>query len=175
MKQYRFSPIENNKRLLEAIKYTHLRCFELCKENFGRYLPVAGNVGIFCHYDDEYKFLTSLRGKLTEISDNWNKKYYRLHNPITIPAQGNVPGAVYSYLYVRQPDLEKPQVGDVDFVIGKKEFDELKKSLAQGKVIKGLKIFDRPDLDLVELSDPDVDAVSFIGTKDMTENVNTRN
>jgi len=143
----------------------------LCKKNFGKYLAVAGNIGIFCHYDDEYKFLTSLREELTEISDNWNKKYYRLHQPIVVSAQGIVPGAVYSYLYIRQPDPDKSQVGDVDFVIDKKEFEELKDSLSQGQEIKGIKIFNRIDLGLMELSDPNVDAISFVGTKDMAENV----
>jgi hypothetical protein len=72
MKSYRFSPIENKRQLLEAIKYTHFKCFELCKEVFGRYLPIAGNIGIFCHYDDEYKFLTELREQLAKKTDNWN-------------------------------------------------------------------------------------------------------
>jgi len=83
MKLYRFSPIENKAQLLEAIKYTHLKCFELCKKIFGEYLPAAGNIGIFCHYDNEYQFLTKLREELTEESDNWNQKYYRLHKPIS--------------------------------------------------------------------------------------------
>ena len=58
MKLYRFSPIKNKEQLIEAIEYTHLKCLELCKKIYGKHLPVAGNIGIFCHYDDEYKFLT---------------------------------------------------------------------------------------------------------------------
>jgi len=171
MKPYKFSPIENIDQLLEAIKYTHYKCSDLCKNILGRYLPVAGNVGIFCHYDDEYKFLTKLREELTEISDNWNQKYYRLHKPIVVPAQGDVPDALYSYLYIRQPDQEKTQVGDVDFVLDKKEFNELKSFLSSSQEIKGMKIFDRPGLDLIELFDSDIDTISFIGMKDMFENV----
>ncbi len=170
MKPYRFSPIQNKNQLLEAIKYTHFKCFELCKKNFGKYLPVAGNIGIFCHYDDEYKFLTKLREELTEKSDNWNQKYYRLHEPITIPAQGNVPDTVYTYLYIRRRDQYKAQVGDVDFVLDDKGFNELKNSLSHGVEIKGVKILDRPNLNLIELSDPDIDVLSFLGPKNMTEN-----
>lgn len=88
MKPRKFSPIENREQLLETIKYTHFRCFELLKKNFGKYLPVAGNIGIFCHYDEEYQFLTDLRKQLTVESDNWNQKYYRLAEPITISAEG---------------------------------------------------------------------------------------
>ena len=171
MKLYRFSPIENKEQLLEAIKYTHFKCFELCKNNFGRYLPVAGDIGIFCHFDDEFQFLTKIRKELTDESDNWNQKYYRLYEPIVIPTEGDIPATTYTYLYIRKPDEDKKQMGDVDFVLNKEEFDELKNSLLNGKEIKGLEIFDRPSLDLIQLFDPNIDALSFIGTKDMTENV----
>ena len=173
MKPYRFSPIQDKNQLLEAIKFTHLKCFELCKKIFGKYLPVAGNIGIFCHYDDEYKFLTKLREELTEKTDNWNQKYYRLYEPIVIPAQGNVPATIYTYLYIRKQDQHE-EVGDVDFVLNNKEYFELKSSLLSGTEIKGIKIFDRPGLDLIRLFDPDIDTLSFIGTKDMTENLRVK-
>ena len=170
MKPYRFSPIGNKDQLLEAIEYTHSRCFELCRKIYGQYLPVAGNIGIFCHDDEEYKLLTKLREELTEESDNWNKKYYRLHEPIAIPDRDGIPGAIYTYLYIRQPDRHE-EVGDVDFVLDKREYDELKNSLSHGREIRGMKIFDRPDLDLVSLSETGVDVLSFIGVKNMAENV----
>jgi hypothetical protein len=173
MESYRFSPIENKERLLEAIEYTHFKCFELCKKVLGRYLPVAGNIGIFCHYDDEYKFLTELREQLTEKTDNWNQKYYRLHKPIKIPAHEDVPDTVYTYLYIRRPDQHR-EVGDVDFVLNNKEYRELKNTLLKGIEIKGMKIFDRPGLDLIGLFDPDIDTLSFIGTKNMAENVKVK-
>jgi len=170
MNSYRFSPIQNREQLLEAIKYTHLKCFELCKKVFGKYLPVAGNIGIFCHDDDEYEFLTKLRQELTEESDNWNQKYYRLHEPIVFSAQGDTPGASYAYLYIRKPDQHE-EVGDVDFVLGGSEYNELKDSLRGGRAVEGMSILDRPDLDLLRLSDPDFDVLSFIGTEYMAGNL----
>ncbi len=172
MKPYRFSPIENKAQLLEVIKYTHLKCFELCKKVYGKYLPVAGNIGIFCHYDDEYNFLTKLRKELTEESGSWNNKYYRLYEPLVVSRLGDIPGAVYAYLYIRRPDQHK-EVGDIDFVLDEKEYSKLKNSLLLGNKIEGMKIFDRPDLDLIRLSDPDTDTLSFIGTKDMAKNIKT--
>ena len=173
MKSYRFSPIQNKNQLLKAIKYTHLKCFELCKKNFGKYLPVAGNIGIFCHYDDEYKFLIKLREELTKKSDNWNQKYYRLHKPIIIPANKDVPGTTYTYLYIRRPDWHK-EVGDVDFVLDPETYNKLKNSLLNGKEIKGIKILDRPNLNLIELFDSDIDIFSLLGSKNMTENVGVK-
>jgi hypothetical protein len=174
MKLYRFSPIENKEQLLEAIKYTHFACFELCKKAFTEYLPVAGNMGVFCHYDKEYEFLTLLRQEMTEVSDNLNQKYFRLHEPIFMPAQGDVPETTYVYLYIRKPDQYRAQVGDVDFVIEDRKYKELKETLAKGTEINGAKIFDRPDLDMVELSDPDIDALAYISTRAMTEKVRVK-
>ena len=165
MKPYRFSPIENEEQLLEAIKYTHFTCFELCKKVLGRYLPVAGNIGIFCHDENEYKFLTGLREKLTDESDNWNKKYFRLLKPIVIPSKDNIPETTYEYLYIRKPDELRSEVGDIDFVINENEFKEI----SNLKVINDVTIFNRPDLGMCGFSNFDFDVLSFLTTKTVTE------
>ena len=174
MKLYRFSPIKSEEELIEAIRHTHLACFELCKKAFGHYLPAAGNIGIFCHYDEEYKFLTELRKQLTQESDNINQKYFRLHENIVIPSQGDVPETTYTHLYIRQPDPYRAQVGDVDFVIEESNFKEVKTSLQEGKVMEGARIFPRADLDMIELLDPDVDALVYVGPWEVTEKVRVR-
>ncbi len=170
MKDYRFSPIKSIEELHEAIEYVHAKCFELCKNNFGSYLPVAGNIGIFCHFEDEYESLTRLREGLADESDNWNQKYYRLHEPITVQAKDDIPGATYTYLYIRKPD-EHCEVGDIDFVLDSKKYDKLKGDLSSSLSTKGMEILDRVDLDLIKLFDPCVDVLAFIGKRDMVENV----
>lgn len=171
MKLYRFSPIQDENELREAIKYIHFACFELSKQSFGEYLPVAGNMGVFCHYDNEYESLIELRKQLTEASENINQKYFRLYQPIVIPARGDVPETTYTFLYIRQPDPYRSHVGDVDFVLEEKKYQELKKSLQDGKVTKGARIFERSDLDMVELHDPDIDALGYVSPREMTEKV----
>ncbi len=167
MKLYRFSPIQDKAELLEAIKYVHLACNKLCKQSFGEYLPNAGNLGIFCHYDDEYDRLIALRKKLTEGSDNINQKYFRLHKPITIPAERDIPETIYTHLYIRKPDPYRHHVGDVDFYLDPDEYKELKQAMQNGKVVKGARIFPRQDLDMIELYDPDVDACGYVSTEKM--------
>ncbi|OGI19309.1 MAG: hypothetical protein A3J06_03600 [Candidatus Moranbacteria bacterium RIFCSPLOWO2_02_FULL_48_19] len=169
MQLYRFSPIKDKEQLLRAIEHTHFACFALCKQTFGKYLPVAGNMGVFCHYADEYQFLTQLRKELTEDSDNLNQKYYRLHEPIVIPAKNDVPETTYTYLYIRRPDQYRAQVGDVDFVLDAERYSVLKNSLPQNAEINGIKVFDRPNLDMVELSNPDIDALAYVSPRAMTE------
>lgn len=168
---FRFSPIKSKEELLKAIEYTHFTCFELCKKVFGKYLPVSGNIGIFSHFDNEFIFLTKLREELTDKEDNWNQKYFCLYKPIRFPAKGDTPEATYTYLYTRRPDPEKAQVGDVDLVIEKDRFIELKSQSLEGKEVNGVELFYRPDLDMIRLSRPDVDVLPYATTKYMYENV----
>lgn len=169
MQLYRFSPIKNKEELFEAIKHTHFACYKLCKQTFGYYLPNAGNIGIFCHYDDEFAFLTKMREEMTILSDNWKQKYYRLLDPIIIPAYRDIPETLYTYLYIRKPDTNHPDVGDVDFYMEPKNYKNLKDSLLAGKKIIGASIFERSDLDLIKLSNPEIDSCAFVGTNKMTD------
>lgn len=171
MNLYRFSPIKNKEELLEAIKHVHFECYRLCKQSFGYYLPNAGNMGIFCHYDNEYETLINIRKELTESSDNLNQKYFRLHDPIVIPAMDDVPETTYTYLYIRKPDPYRHHVGDVDFYLEPEKYKELKASILSGKTIRGARVFDRADLDMIELYDPDIDALAYVSTNKMTETV----
>ena len=171
MKLYRFSPIKNKEQLLTAIKHIHFSCYYLCKKTFGKYLSNAGNMGIFCHYPDEYAFLIKLRQTLAESSDNINQKYYRLHKPIVIHSKGDIPKTTYTHLYIRKPDPYRYHVGDIDFFLEPKKYDELKKSLLNGNIIKDARVFERSDLDMVELYNPDIDALAYVSSKKMTEKV----
>lgn len=169
MSLYRFSPIQTKEELLQAITYTHVACHTLAKQSFGHYVPVAGNIGIFCHFDEEFAFLTKLREEMTILSDNWNEKYYRLLEPITIPKNLDIPETTYTYLYIRKPDTEHSDVGDLDFYMKPAEYKNLKDSLQRGEKLLNASIFERPDLDLVKLSNTDVDACAFVGTNRMSE------
>ena len=168
MRLYRFSPIRDQKALMRAVRHVHFACHELCKQSFGEYLPVTGTIGVFCHYDDEYKHLTNLRQSLTDPSDNWNQKYFRLYQPITISAKGDVPEATYTYLYIRHPDPYRFQVGDVDFYLPPGQYDQAKELLKTGQTLKGARIYPG-DMDMIELYNPDVDCCAYILNKTMTQ------
>jgi hypothetical protein len=171
MKLYRFSPIKNEDELMSAIKHIHFECYKLCKDSFNKYLPNSGNIGVFCHYQDEYEYLTGVRKELTEETDNVDQKYFRLHKPIVIDAEGDVPETIYTHLYIRKPDPYRHHVGDVDFYLEPLEYTELKNEMLNGKIVPGARIFDRPDLDMIELYNPDSDALGYVSTDDMTQKV----
>ena len=151
---YRFSPIKNKEELLTAIEYLHISCNKLCKQALGNYLPPSGNVGVFCHYENEFQFLTKLREELTDKNNNWNQKYYKLHQSIIIDQKDDIPEAIYTHLYIRRPDESKPQVGDIDFVLDEGKFEELKKLTKKSAEINNVEISYRPDLDMLQLSTP---------------------
>src|SRR3989338_6131675 len=132
MKLYRFSPIESRVELLKAIKHIHFECHKLCKQTFGKYLQNAGNVGVFCHYDDELIVLKKIQEKIIKSSDNPNQKYFQLNTPIVIPAQGDIPKTTYTNLYIRKPDPYRSHVGDIDFYLEPQKYKSFKKLIMTG-------------------------------------------
>ncbi|HMI09973.1 MAG TPA: hypothetical protein VK497_06265 [Candidatus Saccharimonadales bacterium] len=168
---YRFSPITTKEGLLEVIGHIHFSCYGLCKQSFGYYLPNAGNMGVFCHYDDEFEILKKIRNEMTENSDNPDLKYFTLREPITIPAKGDIPEMTYTHLYIRKPDPYRYQTGDVDFYLDKSDYEKLKQEMLNGEIVTGARIFERPDLDMIELYNPDIDALGYISTNTMAEKV----
>ncbi len=174
MKLYRFSPIESQEQLIAAIEHTHFACSTLCQKSFGKYLPVAGNIGIFCHYNNEFEYLKTLRQRITRKSSDPNQKYFELIKPIIIAAKDGVPEATYTHLYIRRPDIYRSQVGDIDFYLQHRDYSNLKQDLAGGKRLEGARIFPREDLDMIELYDPDVDALGYVSTNTMTKKVRVK-
>ena len=110
-----------------------------------------------------------MRQELTDASVSFNGKYFLLHEPVVIAATGDIPETTYTHLYIRKPDAFHPQVGDIDFYMGEKQYKKLKQSLAEGNVIPRARILPRTDIDYVELYDPHVDAMGYIGHQTMTE------
>lgn len=168
MKLYRFSPIESKEELLNAVEFLHVACLDLCKKSLGNYLPIAGNVGIFCHYDDEFEYLTKPQEEITDKSDAMFEKYFRLHEPVVINEKDEIPGATYTHLYIRKPDPYRHHVGDVDFLLEQKEYDELKQSARAGNV-QGARVFERTEPDMIELHDPDIDALGYIRPREQSK------
>ncbi len=169
MNLYRFSPIKTEGDLYQAIHHLHHESYQLCFSSFGRFLPNSGNAGIFCHYPDEYSFLTDIRLRLTQPGDHPNQKYFTLHTPINIPATAEIPTAVYTHLYIRAPDPYRHHVGDIDFYLPSNEYTVLKKDLLNGKIIQNARIFPRADLDMIELYHPDIDVLAYVSTHQMTQ------
>jgi hypothetical protein len=59
----------------------------------------------------------------------------------------------------------------VDFYLEPEKYAGLRQSLLAGKKIKGARVFERPDLDMIELFDPNIDALAYVSTARMSEAV----
>lgn len=170
-KLYRLSPIKDEAALMEAIEFLHFSCFKLCKQALEECLSVAGNIGIFCHYDNEYNDLTQIRNELTKPSNNPKQKYCKLITPIIIAAKDDIPKTTYTHLYIRKPDPYRAQIGDIDFIMPVDTYVSLKRAVQKAETIHGARVFHRPELDMIELYDPDIDALGYICTQQVTVDV----
>lgn len=132
-------------------------------------MPHTGNIGIFCHHDDEYKELKRVQSEICEQPNDPDVKYFMLKKPITIDKHGDTPGATYTHLYIRQPDPYRFHVGDIDFYLSPAEYQDFKKSLLGGALAGNARVFPRNDLDMIELYDPSVDALAYVSPSTIAE------
>lgn len=162
---------KTKKKIFELINEIHLGCFILCKDAIGEYLPIAGNIGIFCQTEDDFLEFTKAREKITEPSSNPDQKYYRLIEPFIILASKDIPQTIYTHLYIRKPANDSPELGDIDFILSLKEYLSLKQKIVEGIKIKGASIYNRPGWDNIELRNPKINALAYISTQEMAEKV----
>lgn len=160
--------------LKDLIQNIHVGCFELCHQALGRYLPIAGNVGIFCQSEEEFATLTQICEEITFSSDNPNQKYFKLKVPLAIEQIGDIPSAIYTHLYIRKPNPNSPEAGDIDFVLPLEEYKELKVRILSGEKILGANIYDRPGWDMIEVRDRRISTLAYISTKEMAEKVRVK-
>lgn len=154
---------------MTALEYLHRKSHELCREITGQYFSVRGCIAIFCHDYHEYEYLAALRKRLTESEPSYKGKYYPLKEPITFPEKDGIPATTYEYLYIRQVDPYRSQVGDVDFVMPAGAFAEYKSRLVTGEFRDGARVFERPEENMIELWLPEYDVASFLATEYMRD------
>lgn len=162
--------------ILDYIKPIHIDCHKLCILILNTYLPVAGNIGIFTHSEEEYKQLTEISKELTKPTNNPNQKYFELHKPITIGEENNTPEATYTHLYIRKPDYTDygKYKGDVDFILSTEEYEKLKLSVLKGDYANGATLYDRPGWDTVQLVSKEIASVAYISTKEFSKKVRVK-
>jgi len=161
-------------QLQNLIQKIHEDCFVLCTQALGKYLPVAGNIGIFCQSENDFDIYTKIKEEITYPSDNPNQKYFELKIPIIIRSSGDVPEATYTHLYIRKPHINSPEAGDIDFVLPVSEYLQLKRRITNGEKIEGASIYDRPGWDNIEIRNPEIDALAYISTQEMAEKVRVK-
>lgn len=165
-------PIKNKEQLLDRIRNIHFEGYQLCNQSFGEYFSNAGNIGVFSR-DDEYNQLLKIQENLVEPSNEPDRKYFRLLEPIIIPEYNDVPETAYTHLYIRKPDPTPygQHSGDIDFYVDKDKYSELVKKVKKG-LIRDAELYEQPGIGtMIELSGDDTGAIACVSTRHMTEQV----
>ena len=76
MKFYRFSPIDDEEDLFEAVNYVASEATKLCKKITGEEYPIA-TLTIFSHYPDEFKVLREIALSMGTLDSENNGPYVR--------------------------------------------------------------------------------------------------
>lgn len=152
MKLYRFSPIEDEETLKDAIRYVILSSSALCRRAIHTQLPIT-SLTIFAHYPEEFAYLRTILDKIGEPFNENNGPRITLHKPLAIEQN------VITKLRVRQPDPYRMQVGCNDFDVP--NYDEFKAKYLTS-VNPHLRLIERPDYEMVEFFDPDSDVLAYV-------------
>ena len=155
MQDYRFSPIQTRKQLLEAIHYVVGQTSALAQKVIGSKFPIT-SVTIFAHYQNEYDNLVEIQNKLGVFYNENNGPRAVLNEPII--AGGNI----ITHLRIRKPDPERPHVGCNDFETDYKLF----KSKYLLPNLKGLRLIKRPNYEMIEFHNPDFDVLAYVVSKE---------
>lgn len=161
--------------LESTITKLHANCFKLLELSINHYLPVSGNIGIFCQSQKEYANLLEFKNKITNPSNNPNQKYFELLEPITIEESEGIPSATYTHLYIRKPDPTPygENLGDIDFVMDVKDYEGLKLKV-QNNEVPLAQLYDRPGWDTIQITKPEIKALAYISTKEFAEKVRVK-
>lgn len=162
--------------VINILNQLHIESYELLKNEFNRFFPNAGNIGVFCQTNEEFDRLNKIKELITLKTDNTDQKYFPLIKPIVIPRIENIPETIYTHLYIRKPDPSPygKYRGDIDFYTIEEEINEIMTTLKNNPK-HGLEIYHQNGVgDLIQISNPQLQTVAYISTKEITGNIRVR-
>lgn len=169
MQLYRFSPIQDQAQLIEAVNYVAKEATKLYFRSTGNvYDELIKSLTIFTHYPDEYEKLTELAHQLGDPHNENNGPRVKLKNPIKVMnGQFEQNGELKSYhtsiqyLRIRKPDPYRMQVGCCDL---EADFDGMDFSyvILSPNEDKSPRLITRPEYDMLEFFDPSIDVLAYV-------------
>lgn len=149
---YRFSAIADQEELIRAMRYVAGATTDMVKEITGETLPI-GPLTVFSHYPDEFERLCSVLLSMGSVTHQNNGPFVRLNQPIEVDSQ------IITNLRIRTPDPYRMQVGCNDFIVS----DYVKyKERVVASFSENVRVFDRPDFEMVEFYHPDYDVLAYV-------------
>ncbi len=152
MQLYRYSPIENKEKLLEAILYVSRASTELYQKITGESAPIS-SLTIFAHNFDEFE-------KLKEIQSTMGEYVGEVLGPRVVLHERIVAGKnTITHLRIRKPDPYHSHVGSNDYDI--ENYVAFKEKFLASKS-NNLRLQNRGEYELIEFWDPDFDVLGYV-------------
>jgi hypothetical protein len=169
MKLYRFSPIDNQAQLIEAVEYIAQDVAKLYFKSTGEmFNDLIESLTVFSHYPEEYDNLKDIVKRLGEPYNENNGPRIKLHQPIVVKLGKVEENSKYEnyttnvkYIRIRKPDPYRMQVGCADI---KDDFDsqDFESAVAWPDEDKSPRLIKRREYNMLEFFDPDVDVLGYI-------------
>lgn len=152
-KFYHFSPMTTAEDLSEAARYIATMTTQLCKKITGSSFPIP-DITVFSHYSEEFEKLKKIVQTLGSFVKENNGPFVKLREPL------RVVGSEISLLRVRHPDPYRSQVGCNDFQVP--DYDAFKHTYLTEKYQHNVRVFQRPEYEMIELFDPEYDVLAYV-------------
>jgi hypothetical protein len=152
MNLYRFSPIQNKEKLLEAVTYVAMQTSSLCQKVIDQVFPIF-SLTIFAHYPDEYEMLTKLLHEMGEPFNENNGPRVLLREPIKVGEH------TITHLRIRHPDPYRMQVGCNDFNVP--DYTDFKEKYLISHP-DHLRLIERKEYEMIEFFHPDFDVLAYV-------------
>ena len=143
--------IENKEELIKTIEYIATETSMLAQKAVGKTFPIQ-SLTVFSHTEAEFKLLSKILVSLGKPFNYNNGPRVKLTDSILI-GENQI-----SYLRIRKPDIDRPQVGCDDFEVDYQTFknDYLLKNPANLRLVK------RPEYEMIELHDNGFDVLAYV-------------
>ncbi len=157
MKLYRFSPINNEKSLWEAIDYIAKESLRLSKKIINITFPIS-YITVFSHYEEEYLGLLKIWNNLwiSSETNNWVK--------ISLFKEIDLYNSIIKNIRIRKPDPYRTQVWCNDFKIA--DYYNFKNNYLGNK---NLRLIIRDNYEMIEFFHPDFDVLSYVVSIDFSK------
>lgn len=143
--------IQNQKELIVVVRYIVSETSKMAQKIIGKSFPIK-SLTVFSHSQSEFGLLTEILEKIGKSYNYNNGPRVELYEPIKI-GENHI-----TYLRIRKPDLERPQIGcndfETDYEVFRKEY------LSQHS--KNLILIERPDYEMIELRDEEFDVLAYV-------------
>jgi len=143
--------LKNKEELIEAVQYVATETTKLAKRIVGKSFPIK-SLTIFAHSQPEFERLIQILGQIGKPYNYNNGPRVELHEPIIVDDNQ------ITYLRIRKPDPERPQVGCNDF---ETDYESFKKDCLSDHP-ENLRLIKRPEYEMIEFYDPNFDVLAYV-------------